>query len=84
MNPEPVTNTSGKAVCVLKSSFSCSDIHDGIAKALAAMDRSPSPPPPASSARPLSDSPADAPSTDAAALALRKVAAPLSFSHTIN
>jgi hypothetical protein len=60
MYPLPVTPIvyfilpSGKAVFVLKSSFSCSDIHDGIAKALSEMDRSPSPPPVAA---PASSSP---------------------------
>jgi hypothetical protein len=52
MFPLPVTPIiyfilpSGKAVVVLKSSFSCSDIHDGISRVLAAMPRSSSSPPP--------------------------------------
>lgn len=79
MFPLPVTPIvyfivpSGQAVCVLKSSFSCSDIHDGIAKALAAMNRSPSPPPPASPPLPQPDAAADAPAAEAAGLAQRKV-----------
>ena len=53
---------------VLKSSFSCSDIHDGIAKALSEMESTPSPPPPVPS-----QVQSEEPSADTASLAQRKV-----------
>jgi len=83
MFPLPVTPIvyfilpSGKPVAVLKSSFSCSDVHDGIAKALSAMERSPSPPPPMTAAsQGASAAPAgETTAADGASLAQRKVRA---------
>jgi len=82
MFPLPVTPIvyfilpSGKPVAVLKSSFSCSDVHDGIAKALSAMQRSPSPPPPMTAAsQGASAAPAgETTAADGASLAQRKAA----------
>lgn len=85
MFPLPVTPIvyfilpSGKAVSVLKNSFSCSDVHDSIAATLAAMGQSPSPPPPAPpSSDPTSDaaSAGGAPAAEAGSLAQRKESAP--------
>ncbi len=53
---------------VLKSSFSCSDVHDGIAKALSEMESASSPPPPVPA-----HAQSEEPSADTASLAQRKV-----------
>jgi hypothetical protein len=78
MFPLPVTPIvyfilpSGKPTGVLKSSFSCSDIHEGISKALAAMNRLSPPPQPASSSADVAANP----SADTSNMAQRKESEP--------